>query len=706
MISLTSYIQSLSLPGISSHINQSLSSLSYRLNQAFSSLPHINSRLTGISWLPDSGPDIVNHVNLRNIPLRNTRSCLDFSKNPVNPSIETRIHFDHNLPGLIGQVGENRVFFLLDSGCFHNIIQASLIKEFECNFFSLDTFEHSVELATHTNGSIDLEPLGYLVPVLISDLSNKTFAIKIPFLVEKNSNTNIIGFRSIIDRNINISGKVTNIRINTNYENINYKERVCNISDLNNLSDGLAFIEKSASCLDCHTPHPAFISCPASSSTLSSIKSKDLINQILEYNPFSLIYNQSLPFEERLIEIKNGNIYDGNSKIEPEDLPPLVKLTYFQEKVNEVLTINELDEKDTLFIYLINELGECLVCSGNCMCINIGNPDPKVPLIDKNRITIKLRTNKEASDFSSCFKVIGPILQKANPRHIFIGHQNCVMRNSFGKKLPYLMELLFSLYPAPNKNNKCNNVNSKILVAGKVFSKYDDIFSDNPETVNAISQKDFVNTKIGIPDEVSAPQIIKTVLEEDEFSPELKSAINHSSPLLKEFLTVVFSNFDKCYAKHSTDLGELINPNYLLEVSLIDKNTRLPRHQPFECSLFSKKATDRILGEWEKSGIIEQSNIMSHAMRLLVVKKHLKEVDFISTKEMLMKKHNINIISQNDIFNIDPDYLPTDIILKSYCVVVDSRALNNLTCADSPLQQNPQNTLFQLILSLSKKRGG
>ena len=101
-----------------------------------------------------------------------------------------------NLPGLVATLLDQKVSFLLDSGCSYNIINGPLLDSIlHRTQISLPAFHHSVRLQAHNNTNLSLRKDGILLPLTFSSSSGPQF-MSIPFLVESSESidtVNIIG---------------------------------------------------------------------------------------------------------------------------------------------------------------------------------------------------------------------------------------------------------------------------------------------------------------------------------------------------------------------------------------------------------------------------------------------------------------------------------------------------------------------------------
>ena len=103
------------------------------------------------------------------------------------------------------------------------------------------------------------------------------------------------------------------------------------------------------------------------------------------------------------------------------------------------------------------------------------------------------------------------------------------------------------------------------------------------------------------------------------------------------------------------------------------------------------------MNSWKKSGIVEESNTVTHGIRLTVATKHLSASDFTEIKLRLKKDHNLEIENRESIFKINPEILTESEINKSYRICADARNLNNITKPEFTCSPSPESVLVDLI---------
>ena len=666
--------------------------LSLRLHESI-----IDFVLLKVFNIRKSRPHDINHVKLKNIPreLDKEGDMRNLAKDSgaLNREINLPIFIQRGLPGLKFSLGDKDHFLLIDSGALYNLIPHHVVEEFERNYHRLDEFSHNISLRAHNNTDIMILPMGKVIPLIFRDTMGKSHTVKLPFLIEKSTNASkLLGFKSIRMLGIDTSKNTTFLKLSSSpFPFGDYTHRFCTPGEVNELTDGLAWIENIDNCTakGCQ-PHPDYVSCKFAKKISRSSHARNIALQTLNYDPTIAHHISPGKFEPRFINIINKTPFQNNQKFDTTCLPFLFQVSYVNEnKSND----DENDDKTETeaFIYLIDNNGRCLACKSNCICTDIQPPSAYGPSFVDNKITVTLQKGNETESFISFFDTIGPFLQKLCPNKVYIGNDLSVIDSEFGNKIPSLVQMLFSRYPPPNT---CNSIKS-FVVNKKSFGVIHNVNSSNLRF-----DPELLQDSIGIPEYVTSAEPLKIQLEDTDFVTDLDAALKLSNPKLSGFLKVLFESFPTVYSRSSTDLGRLVNPNFILDLRPRNENMKLPYHKPFECSQYAQKATILIMKSWEQAGIIERSNIKTHCMRVITVKKHLASHDFETTKDHLLKSHNIRISEQSDLFQIDPTLLPPKIVNKAYRVVADSRAVNDMTETCYPLQQGTLRTLYDLILSL------
>ena len=199
---------------------------------------------------------------------------------------------------------------------------------------------------------------------------------------------------------------------------------------MKSLEDGTIILEKEENCKTCsNINHPEFIQCTTAKGGLTSKRMRSSIKEMLEFDVFSINNINPSPFEPKVITIKNHNLYYGNKKLDTTELPALSKINYIKENKMDINTINNISVSkennnfDEIYIYLVDNLGNCIICKDDCLCEGITFPKTSKPQFNGNKITIKLDNGKEAEKFSKSFNIIGPFLQKHGPSMVYIGHK-------------------------------------------------------------------------------------------------------------------------------------------------------------------------------------------------------------------------------------------------------------------------------------------
>ena len=174
------------------------------------------------------------------------------------------------------------------------------------------------------------------------------------------------------------------------------------------------------------------------------------------------------------------------------------------------------------------------------------------------------------------------------------------------------------------------------------------------------------------------------------------SFLNRSSPDESTFLESLVNSFTTAVSLTPSDLGCIKNPDYSMDIELIDPSSPLPLDLPFPTSPNMKIASQKIVDNWIQSGIAIPSNTRTHGSRLTIAKKHLNPEDFDKIKNRLQTL-NISIKEQSDLFRLNPSVLTDAELNKSYRQCLDARSLNLLTKDEFVCSPSSEQTLAELI---------
>ncbi|MEL7521594.1 MAG: hypothetical protein AAGJ80_08255, partial [Cyanobacteria bacterium J06553_1] len=189
------------------------------------------------------------------------------------------------------------------------------------------------------------------------------------------------------------------------------------------------------------------------------------------------------------------------------------------------------------------------------------------------------------------------------------------------------------------------------------------IINHDKQGIHVEKNKSLRHSHVGIPHEILSPPSLHFKNESCDYEKDRATMLKNSDKRLETFLKLLFDTFSQTYSKSRHDLGAFLNPNYVMKIRLKSGGeANLPRHKPYSCHPHQRKATERILNQWLRSGLIEYSNERGHASRLLCVRKHLNNSSYEEIVKRLKIDNNITLdpLDQSSLFKIDPDLL-TDI---------------------------------------------
>ena len=209
---------------------------------------------------------------------------------------------------------------------------------------------------------------------------------------------------------------------------------------------------------------------------------------------------------------------------------------------------------------------------------------------------------------------------------------------------------------------------------------------------------------IGFPPRILDPIGIEFLSSSDNFDSDFSQLIKSSDSNMEPFLRHMFGAYPDAVSKSATDVGCLRSNDFVYDLELKTGSESLPKHTPYPTSLNARKAANRIIGMWCKSGIAEPSKVHSHASRLICVKKGIGPVDIDRMAERLEKEEKL-VIDKSDkqsLFRIDADLLTDKELAKLYRVTLDASDLNKVLKDKPAVQQNTEVALHDLSLVLGE----
>ena len=210
-----------------------------------------------------------------------------------------------------------------------------------------------------------------------------------------------------------------------------------------------------------------------------------------------------------------------------------------------------------------------------------------------------------------------------------------------------------------------------------------------------------LNQTIGLEDDLLQPPEISYVIQ--NYDNDISEVINNSNPDFKQFLNQTFRTYDKAYIQSPTDYGELELETFQLDLELMQNAEHLlPKHKPFGTSAHITKIVAKITQFWQSINLARPSEITSHASRLLVVTKKISDRAFQKMKSEIEESTEYRFRTNNpsELYSVDPDFLTIKHINCIFRICLDSRDLNRITKDIVQRSQNPETTIYNLMLSL------
>ena len=555
-----------------------------------------------------------------------------------------------NLPCIVGKVGNRKIPFLLDSGCFNSLIPKNVVTEFEKEFYKLPRFTHNTSLLAHNNSAVPIQEDGVIIPVRLTDTNSQSRVINLQFLVETTQHHQpIIGYRDIKSIGICPTQDVTFADLNTEMKYTYKAHSIVKLPDqLHEISDGSVMLRYDIALNCCDIKHVRIIPCQTAATLSTNALLLKEFEELLGYCP---LLHPDEPVSDKIDiqTIKNGRIIEESIDKDQH----LVEITHIADR--ECLHPSDTTEIQT------NEQPSFT-----------GSANPANNSYPANTAS-RMRNSKKAT----------------NKRKHVQNDQKRSQKRANPAKIP----------PSVYEHNVDVNhhLEAKITEQPK---QQEDTVSEHLDYDRGNSLR---HSAIGIHQDLIDPASIRNFNTATNFDDDFRRCANLSNPMLEEFLKSLFDCFDKVYSKNSTDLGKFLNPNYKLDLDFKENcgPESLPRDKPFPIPIYFKKACARILKNWQDSGIITKSNIKTHASRTILAKKALNPSNFEKIKKHLLDNHNITgIEDQENLYRLDPDVFTDTMISQLFRLCLDGRGLNTAVQPLCPLQQNSQSTLFDLVANL------
>ena len=259
-------------------------------------------------------------------------------------------------------------------------------------------------------------------------------------------------------------------------------------------------------------------------------------------------------------------------------------------------------------------------------------------------------------------------------RRLILGFQNVVL--SHPKTYKLFATLPISLQPE-GQNNVESNVHKLTVVKNINMRGCDSL----------------------IPDEVLNESEAIPFLSVNTFDEDFSTFLTKSGKEEKEFLTALLTEYKHVASQSPIDIGKVTDPEFIMDIKLLDENAPLPLEVPFNTTLFKKVAASKIVQNWIDSKIVVKSNIRTHASRLVIASKHLNDSDFAKIIDRLKNELNLDYseLDKSQINRINPSILTAYEVSKCYRLCLDAKALNAMTKPETVFSANPDVTISELM---------
>jgi len=216
------------------------------------------------------------------------------------------------------------------------------------------------------------------------------------------------------------------------------------------------------------------------------------------------------------------------------------------------------------------------------------------------------------------------------------------------------------------------------------------------------------NDTIGLPENMFAhPGEVKFMHEEADVHK------NDISELLKEshtdFMSIIDVTLKHCpdvMIKSQEDFGALLYPHFAMDIKLTHKGEEnMPRHKPFPCSNHQARIVDKLVSFWVKTELAAPSHNKDWASRLLIVRKKISDRQYANIRAEIEAngQHKFTSVRHDELFSIDAEHLSIKALQALYRICLDARDLNRVTQEVVGVSQNPESTLFSIMMNMENR---
>ena len=525
---------------------------------------------------------------------------------------------------------------LLDSGSKFNILNLKTLQHIEDSYgITLKRFPHSISLRSHTNSNLNLEKMGVYVPLVFITTAGNYVKHTIKFLVEKESNSVILGFGDIKGLNMHFSRDFLSVSLKKSPELTNFslgekRTLVARVDSNNNYkvsglnhSDLYCIEPVVLSHVNCTIRHCVEISCSKAHDLSQDIQKRQHLTQMLGYDPFffhelqfeSFISTGKLSFPKKCpismsnkIRVPIGIVTKVGNSTRIDD-------SWVADKNIGTCGRCENDRKvagpgklksDTCQLLVLDE-SSCLLCEDNCSCFDIHADVPlgSVTTVD-DYIIMKLPRDIAFDYFYShpLLDELGSLLKSCTLLHIFTKGK----LSDFGVSFVNLLDMALCLCLKQKVYINHDSFHRRMVNTDKDALCVNNVNNivHNLKFEKNISLK---NEKVGVPTRILDHKgSINLEMQSQGVQKDIMKCKKNSNPALGNFIDILLDTYPNVCPRSRTDLGRFRNPNFELKLEILKSIDEYPRHKPFAANFNQRKASMRILKVWLESGLIKESN--------------------------------------------------------------------------------------------------
>ena len=216
------------------------------------------------------------------------------------------------------------------------------------------------------------------------------------------------------------------------------------------------------------------------------------------------------------------------------------------------------------------------------------------------------------------------------------------------------------------------------------------------------------NDTIGLPDSMfTHPGEVKFMHEsEDVHKNDIPELLKESHEDFVSIISDVLKHCPDVMIKNQEDFGALLYPDFAMDIKLTnDGEENMPRHKPYACSNHQARIVDKLVNFWVQTELAAPSHNKDWASRLIIVRKKISDRQYANIRAEIVAngQHTFSSYRHDELFSIDAESLSIKALQALYRICLDARDLNRVTQEVVGVSQNPEATLFSIMMNMESR---